>query len=479
MGLVGCTQPIPLPDLGDRYNRAAQYHGPDRNPVIVIPGILGSNLVDTDTGTQVWGAFEGGAADPGRAEGARLIALPMQIGVPLRELTDGVEPDGALETIRLSLFGLPFQVEAYARILGTLGAGGYRDMQLAEAGAIDYGTDHYSCFQFAYDWRRDNVENAGRLLHFIQEKRAEVQRNLAEDFGGEAGDYDVNFDIVAHSMGGLLTRYMLRFGEADLPADGSVPEVTWAGAEHVDRVVLVGTPNAGAVNALTQLVEGAKFSPFHSGYSPAILGTMPSIYQLLPRDRHARVRQRQSPLRGDKSPMLSPKLMNINTWHAFDWGLAEESNEAALAKLLPDVREADRYFVAVDHLEKCLARAEQLHAALDQPAALPESISLTLYAGDGVPTPDTVEVTRRGKLRRAANAPGDGTVTRDSALLDERLGPPPHAGNGSPRLVTPIDWTDVNFLFTDHLGLTADAVFADNVLHLLLESPHRRPSETH
>ena len=63
------------------YDRSAQYHLPDRNPVIVIPGVLGSRLVDEETGVTVWGAFRKDYADPGSAEGARLIALPLTAGL--------------------------------------------------------------------------------------------------------------------------------------------------------------------------------------------------------------------------------------------------------------------------------------------------------------------------------------------------------------------------------------------------------------
>ncbi len=55
---------------------------------------------------------------------------------------------------------------------------------------------------------------------------------------------------------------------------------------------------------------------------------------------------------------------------------------------------------------------------------------------------------------------------RSSALLDERVG-----GEWRPAPSTPIAWSGVHFLFTDHIGLTRDPAFADNVLHLLLESP--------
>lgn len=466
---LGCAKSIPMPDLGDRYNRTAQYHGPDRNPVIVIPGILGSKLTHPSTGTRVWGAFEGGAADPGTAEGARLIALPMAPGKSLKELTDDVEPDGALDAVRLSLFGLPLELKAYSQILGTLGVGGYYDDQLAESGAIDYGTDHYTCFQFDYDWRRDNVENAHKLLKFIEINRKVVQKNLAEDFGGEPGDYDVKFDIVAHSMGGLLTRYMLRYGDADLPEDAGTPEVTWAGAEHVDRVVLVGTPSAGAIDALVQLTEETKFSPFHSGYPASVLGTMPAVYQLLPRDRHQRVQRIDAGYSSQPGVDGLPKMMNKKTWEQANWGLANPAEDRTLARLLPDVADAEeRRRIALNHLEKCLKRAEGFHTALDQPAVLPQNLSITLYAGDGVATSDIAMVNAAGKIVKLTKSSGDGSVTRESAVMDERLG-----GEWSPHLITPIDWTDVNFLFTDHLGLTADPVFADNVLHLLLESPKR------
>ena len=59
------------------------------------------------------------------------------------------------------------------------------------AGEVDCGDDHFTCFQFDYDWRRDNVENAKRLLAFIEEKRAYVQEQDAKRYG------IVNADVVS------------------------------------------------------------------------------------------------------------------------------------------------------------------------------------------------------------------------------------------------------------------------------------------
>jgi len=50
--------------------------------------------------------------------------------------------------------------------------------------------------------------------------------------------------------------------------------------------------------------------------------------------------------------------------------------------------------------------------------------------------------------------------------MDERMG-----DSWSPLLVSPIDWEGVLFLFTDHLQMTKDPAFADNVRYCLLEDP--------
>ena len=78
LSLSSCTTSVSPPDLGGIYNRSAQYHGIERNPVIVLPGILGSKLKAKESGLTVWGAFGGDYADPSDPEDLRLIALPMK-----------------------------------------------------------------------------------------------------------------------------------------------------------------------------------------------------------------------------------------------------------------------------------------------------------------------------------------------------------------------------------------------------------------
>ena len=47
--LAGCSAHPKAPDLEGPYNHLAQHEDPHRNPVILIPGLLGSKLVDQES----------------------------------------------------------------------------------------------------------------------------------------------------------------------------------------------------------------------------------------------------------------------------------------------------------------------------------------------------------------------------------------------------------------------------------------------
>jgi len=461
---VACHSAGPAPSFSLIYSPAARHHGPDRNPIIVIPGILGSKLRDPATDALAWGAFEGGAADPQKPAGARLIALPIDAVHTLAELRDEIVPSGALDRVHIRLAGIAIDIQAYAGILATLGAGGYRDESLGLGGEVDYGSEHFTCFQFDYDWRRDNVEGARRLHAFIEEKRALVQAEYAKRFGIE--NADVKFDIAAHSMGGLLARYYLMYGAQDLPPDGARPDLTWAGARRVERVILIGTPNAGSVDALVQLVDGRKIGPLLPYYPPAVLGTFPSIYQLLPRSRHRPVRFEK----GD--PESVADLLDPSLWERKGWGLANRDRAGDLETLMPDVRDAgERRAAALAFQRRALERARAFQAALDRrDATPPDGLDLRLVAGDATDTAQQVAASGpSGALRVVAWGPGDGTVLRSSALLDERAGTA-----WRPSIDSPLAFRQALLLPDTHLGLTRSTVFRDNVLYWLLEEPRAR-----
>jgi hypothetical protein len=114
-----------------------------------------------------------------------------------------------------------------------------------------------------------------------------------------------------------------------------------------------------------------------------------------------------------------------------------------------------------------LARAKAFMRALDRPAQLPAHVKLYLVAGDAQPTLEQVSVrSADGRIVGTDTAAGDGTVLRSSVLLDERVGNP-----WQPQLVTPLDFHSTLLLPNDHLGLTRNEIFRDNVLFWLLEDP--------
>jgi pimeloyl-ACP methyl ester carboxylesterase len=452
-----CTPGVNTPDLGGLYNELAMNEDPNRNPVIVIPGLLGSKLVDLDTGDRVWGTFGLGQVDPNTPTGARQFSLPMAKGKKLSELRDHVEPDGALDRVVVNFLGIPLELNAYYNILQTLGVGGYRDEELGMAGAVDYGKDHYTCFQFAYDWRRDIVESAKELDHFIKTRAQYVQKETEKRFGNKM--VKVKFDLVAHSMGGLVARYYLRYGAADLPEDGSLPKLTWAGAEHVEHLVIIGTPNAGSMDSLEDMIHGASIESLFPHYPAAVLSTMPSMYELLPRARHHPL------LRVDGQPVAD--LYDPELWKNQQWGLADPKQDPVLKLLLPEVESREqRLEIALDHQVKSLRRGRQFTTAIDLPAKPPESVKLLLIVGDAEETKMTAQINPEGGIKIIETGPGDGTVLRSSALMDERM-----SGQQNRRLVSPIHWNQVHFIFSDHLGLTKNPAFTDNVLYFLLESP--------
>lgn len=457
--LCGCSPTSNLSTLVVTYNKAAQAQYPDRNPIIVVPGILGSKLTDPATGELVWGGAEKISVDPGTTEGLRQLALPIGDGrTPLSDLRSSLRPAGVIDKASISLFGLPAELEVYGGILKTLGAGGYVDNELGEKDAIDYGRAHYTCFQFAYDWRRDIVESAKELGRFIRERRQFVQALIRDRFGSERPG--LKFDIITHSMGALVVRYYLMYGEADLPADGSLPPLTWAGARNVARVIYVAPPNAGSALTLLYLVQGRKIGPMQPNYPSALLATYPSVYQLLPRQRHKAIVWDRLPTRAVDDP-LDPQL-----WTRLGWSLADPRRADVLAQLLPGISDpAERARRAAAFQAQVLQRTRRFFAAMDRPAPAPPGLSVRTVIGDGIDTPKTVAVNEAdGTVRVKDFGPGDDTVLRTSSFLDERTG-----AMWEPHLRSPVDHGATMIISDDHIAITRNPTFTNSVLFWLLE----------
>jgi hypothetical protein len=260
-------------------------------------------------------------------------------------------------------------------------------------------------------------------------------------------------------MGGLVARYYLRYGTQDLPADGSLPQLNWAGSRYVETLIMVGTPNGGSMDAMLKLVEGYQPALLLPYYPPAVIGTMPSLYEMLPRSRHKHLQDARGRPVDD---IFDPEL-----WRKNGWGLANLKQDKVLRMLLPEAESPEkRMQMALEYLIEVLNRVKRFTAAMDVPARPPQSLHLYLVAGDAEDTDKIVRIAKSGKLSVTEREAGDGVVLRSSALLDER-GP----DSQTSRLISPIGWKQVMFLFSDHRNITNDPTFTDNLLYILLERP--------
>jgi len=138
----------------------------------------------------------------------------------------------------------------------------------------------------------------------------------------------------------------------------------------------------------------------------------------------------------------------------------------------------DRKQIAYDHVRKCLDRAKRFIHAMAIPATPPDDVQLYLVLGNAVKTSRQAQVDRKtGKLTVVEYAPGDGKVTKSSALYDRRAG-----GEWQPWINSPIHWRGIIQLRAAHMGITTAPAFKDNILFLLNARPtpsQRKNFESH
>ena len=145
---------------------------------------------------------------------------------------------------------------------------------------------------------------------------------------------------------------------------------------------------------------------------------------------------------------------------------ADIIKSSLLKVLMPEVPDAAaRKNQARHYLRLVLKRTKQFQQALDRPAKTPDGLSLFLVGGDASETTRTISINSNdGSAKIIASGFGDDTVLRSSALADERM-----TGIWKPRVQSPIDFQTILFLPYNHLELTQNAIFRDNVLFWLLE----------
>jgi len=405
---TGCISARRTPNLEQIF--ASARTRTDKRPVIVIPGILGSELINSKTGETVWPSAFRSSND----------VLP--ISPNLEANRDDLVPGKILETVRLARI-LP-EVYVYRDLLEALRHyAGYREASWDNPGA---NGDRDTFYVFPYDWRRDNVANARELIRRIEQLKQRLQRP------------DLKFNIIAHSMGGLIARYAAMYGDADLPPDGVAIQPTWRGAAHISKIVMIGTPNEGSADAFATLVEGYSINeglrrrvPLLNKLTAEDAARTPSVFQLMPHRQAARfLDENLQPLQID--------LYDAATWKHYGWGAINSNNFRRRANA--NSEELDAYLAAT------LKRARRFHEALDAVETSDSPVVLLAIGGDCEETLSAPVILRDEKRNRwltlirpreyrtsagvkiskkqvtaAMYAPGDGRVTRVSLLGEDLI----------------------------------------------------------
>ena len=297
-----------------------------RNIVIFIPGLYGSSLRERESGALRWPSMREivlrrrplvvcpGADDPS-AECEALVPGPVVGKVPV----------------------LPwlYEVDVYAQTLAGL------ESALGDAASVR---------SFSYDWRLELSSQAVALDRMVEEERQKGHR----------------VSLVAHSMGGLIASYYLRYGRQPM----AQAREDWSGAAKLDKVVLAGVPYGGSVMSFVDLEVGRKVAGNAQILGAAAYQSFPSTYQLLP-DAGDKL------LDGGFEPLHAP-LLDAATWRSHRWGAFKQGDSA--------------------RAEASLAQARQLKALLRAPSASPPpaALQVLLVQGAGRKTLERVVLHREG-----------------------------------------------------------------------------------
>ena len=416
----------------------------DQPPVIFIHGVLGSKLRHKETGEEGW------------------FSSPWNLLFDeFRHLTLDFDPE-SLEVISnayepYELAGDIIGKDFYGNIIKTLvDYGGYKHAEVGQK----INPSQKNLYTFLYDWRQDNVISASQLADMVDQIRE---------------DYDnpqLKVDIVAHSMGGLITRYYMRYGRLDVTNDNDFP-VNMYGGDRVHRVILLGTPNLGSLEMLNTFIDGLKLGL--KRINPETLVTMPSLYQLLPHPLNNWI------VTAEGKP-LDRDLFDIDTWRSFQWAIFDPKVRKRIASAFASQQEADEYLAALEiFFDKTIERARRFVWSLTVP--LPENHpTLIVFGGDCHLTPARIiveEVEGESLVRMHPEQitqpienvdyealllePGDATVTKASLLGRNVLDPsvPRHKYSFFPL-------NHAVLLCEEHNSLTGNINFQDNLLNALL-----------
>lgn len=225
-----------------------------RDVVVVVPGIMGSELVDA-SGSPVWSLRPGSLIKGLRRLGRSLTDLELPPGIGDNPSGDGIRPARLIGGLHV-IPGVWSPVAGYGGLMRFLRSPRFHliEPDPDQPGLIP------NLVTFPYDWRLSNRHNA-RLLKQRAIPALDAWRT-------QPGMEDAKLVLVCHSMGGYVARWFLERED---------------GAKDTRALVTIGTPHRGSLKALMTLVNGMNpgVGRLRVGLTD-LVRSMPSMYQLLP-----------------------------------------------------------------------------------------------------------------------------------------------------------------------------------------------------
>lgn len=205
---------------------------------VLVPGILGS-VLERD-GKDIFGLTVSAGLRALFTGGRSILDLEL-------DPTAADVPDDGVSATRLAADAhlIPgfWKIDGYGKVAG------YLQQRLGAVPGESY-------FELPYDWRLDNRVAATRLR----------DRSAAWLAAHRARHPDAKLVLVAHSMGGLVSRYFLE---------------VLGGWRDTRALVTFGTPYRGSLNALDTLANGIS-KGFGLMDLTDLVRSLPSVHQLLP-----------------------------------------------------------------------------------------------------------------------------------------------------------------------------------------------------
>ena len=225
----------PFPPTQSPEQLMVQQHA---SHVIFIPGFYGTRLAQASDGKTVW--ISAGQALFGSKTAARTgFAVPE---------AQALVPSTVLDRIPVIPGIDAAAVDVYGDFIDTLRA------------SLGPRTQVHL---FSYDWRDGYFEAVKKLAALVHSLRSQERTSVS---------------LIAHSMGGLITSYYLRYG-AQEPEDAVE---TWQGAQNINKVVMATVPFKGSMTSFRNMKHGAKFGLNTSLFLSTLVK---HVFRHLPEDR--------------------------------------------------------------------------------------------------------------------------------------------------------------------------------------------------